>query len=151
MAQSDAQKAEAAKRREEAKAASAAARQVRAQSPDNPDETVVIERLELIPETGVVLDTEDPNYESQKELEELRAEVRSARQELLTGSVTDSAKVDEAQQELEKQRLRAELASIRNQQAAQGGGVAAVMSQVEAQRAEADAQLDAATNASEGN
>lgn len=152
MAQTEAQKAKAAEERQARKDADKQAREVRIQDPEDPSKTVVLEHLELVPETGVVLDTTDPNYESQKELEQLRAEVRNARQELLNGTTESSAKIDAAQQEVEKVRLRAELKAIKNQQAARGGGVAAVMDQVQSQQAEADSQLAAQQAAqTEGN
>lgn len=99
--------------------------------------------LEIHPGTGVALDTEDPNYEQLKRLEDLKTEIKQNKLDAVDAGVKADDEVQSAALDAEEAKLRAILAQAQNAAA----GVKApsqVVQDLAAQKAAAEAAQKAA-------
>lgn len=90
------------------------------------------ESLEIHEVTGVLLDTEDPNYDAMREIEDLKAELQAERMRVAEGSAASTEDITRAQLAAEKARLTQELREARQATEAVVPATEAAVAQVEA-------------------
>lgn len=105
-------------------------------------EPIIAKHLYVVPETGVQLDKNDPNYQDLLEIEKLRAQIAKAR----AGAVEEGLKQDEevraAGIRAEKARLALELAEVQSAAKATTASDNTI-AQIEAQAAESERLAEA--------
>lgn len=101
-------------------------------------------------ESGVALDTNDPDYEQLKRIQDLKVEIERTTREAASAGSEGEQSVRNAQLDLEEARLKAQLQAAQNaaRAASKGEGVSGLLADAEEQRKAAEA---AAKANSEGN